>query len=388
MEMPSRWQAVREQFPLLESWTYLNSATFGPVPLCARAAAAAYFERCDEHASLDFLDWFSDADEIRAKAARLINADPGDIAFIPNAGAALGWLINGIAWKPGDEILGLHGEFPNNLYYPKVLEQRGVRFVEMPLPDGEFSLDDFLARISDSTRLVMLSSVNYSSGLRPPLKEIGEALRGHPALFYVDGTQSLGALRMDVRAIGADVLVGHGYKWLLCPTGIGFACVGPSVREWLEPSIYSWRSHRNWREVDSLHHGCPELPCSAMKYEGGVQNFPGIYAMGAALDLLFSIGPEEIENRVLELVNQTRDVLRRRGGRLLSDRHPHYGSAIVAAEFPGVEMPVLALELKRHRVAVAARKGRLRVSPHCFNNGADLESLDEALGRFLPSARA
>ena len=384
--MPPDWQTVREQFPLLDSWTYLNSATFGPVPLCARKAAAAYFERCDEHASLDFLDWFTDADEIRAKAARLINADPGDIAFIPSAGAALGWLINGIAWKPGDEILSLQGEFPNNIYYPKILEERGVRFVEMPLPGGEFALNDFLDRISSSTRLVMLSAVNYSSGLRPPLAKIGEALRGHPALFYVDGTQSIGALRMDVQAIGADVMIAHGYKWLLCPTGIGIACIRPKVREWLEPSIYSWRSHRNWRDVDSLHHGRPELPCAAMKYEGGVQNFPGIYAMGAVLDLLFSIGLEEVENRVLDLADQTRDVLRQRGGRLLSDRHPHYDSAIVAASFPNAGMSALAVELRNARVAVAARKGRLRVSPHFFNNSDDIGKLDQALREFLPAA--
>jgi len=386
--MSPGWPTVREQFPLLESWTYLNSATFGPVPLCARAAAAAYFERCDEHASLDFLDWFNDADEIRAKAALLINAEADDIAFIPSAGAALGWLVNGIDWKPGDEILSLQDEFPNNIYYPKVLEQRGVRFVEMPLPGGEFSLNDFLARISDSTRLVMLSAVNYCSGLRPPLAAIGKALQHHPSLLYVDGTQSVGALRMDVQAIGADVMVAHGYKWLLCPTGIGIACIRPKVREWLEPSIYSWRSHRNWRDVDSLHHGRPELPCSAMKYEGGVQNFPGIYAMGAVLDLFFSIGPDEIEIRVLELADETRKVLRRHGGQLLSDRHPHYGSSIVAAEFPGVDMSALALELKNRRVAVAARKGRLRVSPHLFNNAADLEKLDQALDQFLPPGPA
>jgi selenocysteine lyase/cysteine desulfurase len=328
----------------------------------------------------------TDADEIRAKAARLINAEADDIAFIPSAGAALGWLINGINWKPGDEILSLQDEFPNNIYYPKVLEERGVRFVELPLPAGEFSPKDFLARISDSTRLVLLSAVNYSSGLRPPLAVIGEALRDHPALFCVDGTQSVGALRMDVRSIGADMVVAHGYKWLLCPTGIGFAYIRPQVREWLEPSTYSWRSHRNWRDVDSLHHGRPELPGSAMKYEGGVQNFPGIYALGAVLDLLFSIGPEEIENRVLDLVDQTRYVLRERGGQLLSDRHPHYDSAIVAAEFPNADMSALAVELKNKQVAVAARKGRLRVSPHFFNNADDIEQLDRALRGFLPLA--
>ena len=377
--MSTEWQRLREQFPVLKDWVYLNTATFGPVPLCAAEAAAAHLRSRDETASLGFLDWYTQADVVRAAAAKLVGAGAEDIAFIPNAGAALGWLIGGIDWKSGDEIVTLTHEFPNNLYYPKVLGSAGVSLTELELPGGRFSLDRFFETLTPRTRLVLMSTVNYSTGLRPPIETIGLELRNRDILFFVDGTQSVGALQIDVQAAAIDFLVVHAYKWMLSPTGIGFAYVAPGVREWLKPSLYSWRSHKNWRDVDQLHHGLPELPASAIKYEGGIQNFSGIFAMGAVLDLIHSIGPAAIAGRVQQLAEKTREVLRSRGGRLAYDEHPHYDSPIVTAQFPDVDVSALAVRLREKRIAVAARRGNLRVSPHFFNNDEDLGRLGEGL---------
>ena len=379
--MSTEWQPLREQFPVLKDWVYLNAATFGPVPQCAAEAAAAHVRKRDETASLDFLDWYTQADVVRAAAAKLIGAGAEDIAFIPNAGAALAWLIGGIDWKSGDEIVTLTHEFPNNLYFPKVLGSAGVSLTELELPDGRFSLDRFIEALTPRTRLVLMSTVNYSTGLRPPIEAIGLELRRRDILFCVDGTQSVGALQIDVQAAAIDFLVVHAYKWMLSPTGIGFAYVAPRVREWLKPSLYSWRSHKNWRDVDRLHHGVPELPPGAIKYEGGIQNFSGIFAMGAVLDLIHSIGPAAIEWRVQQLAEKTREVLRSRGGRLASDEHPHYDSSIVTGQFPGVDVSELAVGLRDKRIVVAARQGNLRVSPHFFNDEGDLARLGEGLER-------
>ncbi len=376
------WNNLRRRFPVLKRWTYLNTATFGPVPQDAVEAANRHFHHRDDEACFDFLDWFTDADRVRAKAARLIGAQPDDVAFVPSAGAALSWLMQGIDWKRGDQMLTLAHEFPNNLYYPLVWREKGVEFVEMPLPDGRFSLDEFLERLTARTRVVLLSSVNYSTGLRPPLEAIGAALAERGIFFYVDATQSLGALRLDMASARIGFLAVHAYKWMLSPSGIGFACIPPETRQWLAPSIYSWRSHHDWRNVDQLHHGAPELPEAAMRYEGGVLNFSGIYALEAVLDLIESAGAEAIEKRVLELAAKTRDVLRSHGGVLFADRHPHYDSPIVTAQFPGLDMSKLAVELKRRRIVVAARQGKLRVSPDFFNNEDDLGQLDEALRDF------
>jgi len=377
--MSADWQRLREQFPVLKNWVYLNTATFGPVPQCAAEAAAAHLRSRDETASLGFLDWYTQADVVRAAAAKLIGAEAEDIAFIPNAGAALAWLIGGIDWKSGDEIVTLTHEFPNNLYYPKVLGRAGVSLTELELPDGRFSLDRFVDALTPRTRLVLMSTVNYSTGLRPPIEAIGAELRKRDILFYVDGTQSVGALQIDVQAAAIDFLVVHAYKWLLSPTGTGFAYVAPQVREWLQPSLYSWRSHKNWRDVDRLHHGVPELPSGAIKYEGGMQNFSGIFAMGAVLHLIESISAAAIDRRIQQLAEKARDVLRSCGGSLISDGQPHYDSPIVTAQFPGTDISELAAKLRDRRIAVAVRKGNLRVSPHFFNNDGDLVKLEEVL---------
>jgi len=377
------WQRIREQFPVLQHWTYLNSASFGPLPRCAAEAIQNHLRRRDEQAALDFLDWFTEADCVRADAARLIGAGAADIAFIPNAGAALSWLMNGIDWRPGDHILTLAHEFPNNLYWPKVLQEQGVESTEFEPPDGRFSPEEFLAEVRGTTRAVLASAVNYSTGLRLPLEKIGPELKRRGVLLYVDGTQNAGALQTDVRALGVDFLAVHGYKWLLCPEGIGFAYVSPEVREWLKPLVYSWRSHRDWRNVDHLHHGPPELPETAEKYEGGLQNMSGISAMGAVLNLMHQLGPQAIERRVLELAEGAREVLRSCGARLPAGRCPYYDSPVVTAQFPGADASQLAAGLKQRRIAVAARKGSLRVSPHFFNNEEDLQRLGSALGDLL-----
>jgi selenocysteine lyase/cysteine desulfurase len=348
--MTPDWQSVREQFPVLRDWTYLNTATFGPVPRCACEAMERHHRRRDELACLDFLDWFDDADRVRALAARLVGAQPADIAFTPSTGVALGWLVAGIDWKPGDRVVALEGEFPNNTYYGHALARRGADFVEVPLPGGGFSLDQFASFLSRRTRLVLMSTVNYATGLRPPVGEIGKLLRERGILFYVDATQSLGALPTDVNEIGADVLAAHGYKWLCAPAGIGLVYIRPEVRQWLQPSIYSWRSHCDWRRVDALHHGPPELPPEALRYEGGLLNFPGVYALGAILDLILSLGPDRIEQRVQHLAAYGRDVLRRSGA-ILAD----HNSPLLAARFPGRDVSCLAGRCASPRISSTRR---------------------------------
>ena len=157
----TKWESARREFPVLREWTYLNAAAFGPVPRCALDAVARHARRRDERACLDFISWFDDADRVRARAARLIGAAAEDIAFTPSAGAALGWLVQGIAWKPGDRVVALEDEFPNNTYFGHTLARRGAEFVEVPAPGGAFSLDRFCAAVDRRTRLVLMSMVNY-----------------------------------------------------------------------------------------------------------------------------------------------------------------------------------------------------------------------------------
>jgi selenocysteine lyase/cysteine desulfurase len=220
--------------------------------------------------------------------------------------------------------------------------------------------------------------VNYNTGFAPPLAEVSDFLRARGVLLYIDGTQSLGALRFDAARIQPDMLAVHGYKWLLSPNGAGFFYIAPHLRERLQPNVVGWRSHREWRNVDNLHHGVPELLPSAEKYEGGSVSFALLYAMEASIDLIMEIGVDVVEQRVLDLAAKAREVLRQLGATVADCASP-----VVAARFANRDVSALARALKEQRVLVAARRGHLRVSPHLYNNEQDLEIFAEALRRLL-----
>ncbi|HXM41211.1 MAG TPA: aminotransferase class V-fold PLP-dependent enzyme [Bryobacteraceae bacterium] len=366
------WVEIRGEFPALAQWTYLNTATFGQMPRRAAEAVARHFQRRDELACTDFMGWFGDCDRIRAHIAEFVHCQAADIAFIQNASAGLSLLLGGLDWKTGDQIVTLEDEFPNHYYYPSHLRGSGVEFVET-------AWEGFYDRLTPRTRLAAISTVNYATGFRPPLEEVSEDLRRRGILLYLDGTQSLGALRFDVASIRPDLFAVDAYKWLLSPNGAAFMYVSPELRERLAPAVIGWRSHRDWRNYENLHHGAPQFATEAEKYEGGMLGFAMLYAMDAVIETMQAIGPEQIERRVMELASQTRDVLRGAGGVLLGDTSPHYDSQIVTARFAGRDAPAIARELQARRVLVAARHGNLRVSPHFYNNEADLAGLAEAL---------
>lgn len=367
------WPGVRAEFPALNQWTFLNTATFGQVPNRARRAVEEHFEHRNRTACHDFLSWFDDHDRLRSKLARLVCCTPADIAFLPSASTALSVLLNGIDWHEDDEIVTLEEEFPNQIYHPSIL--RGVKLREVRA--GELR-----GAVNERTRLVLFSTANYITGLRPPLDEQAGWLRERGVLFALDGTQTVGALRMDCEAVKPDYLAVDAYKWMLTPNGAGFAVIRPALRERLRPQVIGWRSHKGWRDVDDLHHGPPEFASEAEKYEGGMLPSSLLYAMEAVVDMMLELGPVNIEKRVLELASQVREIIRKRGGRLLYDEGPYYESPIVAARFP-LDAPAISRALKERRVLTSARHGYLRISTHFYNNEQDIESLDSALREIL-----
>lgn len=353
------WRRIRSEFPALENRAYLNTATFGQLPRRATEAVARHWQHRDQLACTDFLNWYDDADRLRGSIAKLIGATPEDIAFITSAAGALGMVLAALDLKPDDNVVTLQDEFPNYLYMPQMREVPWERFYEA---------------IDERTRLVAISEVNYSTGFRPPLEEISKFTRERGIILFVDGTQSLGALTIDLRKLNIDIYAVHGYKWLISPTGSGFMAVREPLRGRLRPISVGWRSHKTWRNVDNLHHGVPEFSRTAEKYEGGGLPFALLYAMEQSVEMMLQIGPDLIEQRVSQLAETARNRLRGLGADIAQN-----GSQIVAAKFAGADPSRLAIELRRRNVNVAARHGFLRISPHFYNDDDDLEQLCDAI---------
>ena len=356
------WKLVREEFPALRDWIYLNTATMGQLPRRAEEAAARHFAHRNALACTDFLDWYDDADRLRGKLAQLFGGLAGDYAFFPAASPVLSLLVGGIDWQPGDRIVTLLDEFPNHVYHPLLLAERGVELVETDWVGFREAVEG--AR----TRLVALSSMNYMTGFRPPLVETSRWLKERGVLFYVDGTQGAGALRYDLGAIDPDVFAVHGYKWMLAPAGAAFAYVSPRVREWLRPNVVGWRSHKDWRNVNALHHGRPEFAAEAERYEGYMLPALLLCMLEASVDLMLELGPEAIESRVLELSGFVRAAAIALGGRVVTDGE----SPILAIRFEGRDSASLTKDLKKNSIIVSSRHGNLRLSTHFYNSDDDV----------------
>lgn len=358
---------LRDQYPALARYTYLNTATYAALSLRSRAAMVAHLDRRDEFACSDFLSWFDDMDRLRGKLGALVGAQGTDIAFVSSASVAISQLLNGMSWAPGDEIVTLENEFPNQLYFPALLAGRGVKFIES-------SWERLQENITARTRLIAVSQVSYSTGFRPSL----EKLDRRNALLYVDATQCLGALTFDWAAIKPDMLAVNGYKWMLAPNGAAFFAIAPELRARLQPQVVGWRSHFDWRNVNNLHAGSPVFAEAAERYEGGMVDFPSLYALEAAVDTLLELGPQVVETYVLGLTETLRRAIRRMPGTsLYSDEYPATDpSPITSVHFAGRDVAALSARLKTdHKILTSARCGRLRLSLHFYNDENDIDRL-------------
>ncbi len=364
------WARARLEFPSLEQWTYLNTATFGQHPRRAERAIAGHLAHRTEEACYDFLSWFDDHDRLRTDIARLVNCQAGDVAYFPNSCSALGLLLNGVEFEAGGEILTLEGEFPNQVYAPHA---RGAVLREV-------AAEGLIDALSAKTRLVVVSTVNYITGYRVALEPLAAECRRRGILLYVDATQSAGALRIDFEKLQPSMLAVNAYKWMCCPSGVAFAAIHPELRGRMRPLTVGWRSHHGWRNVENLHHGAPEFTGNADMYEGGMLASPLLYALGACVGMFLELGAAEVEARVLGLAGRLRGQMREMGLEPL----PYGDSAIVAA--PMADASGVAAALKAERILVSARHGLLRVSPHFYNNEADLDRLVAVLGEFGASA--
>jgi cysteine desulfurase/selenocysteine lyase len=348
------WGAVRAEFPALQEWTYLNTATLGLISSRTTEAVADHFARRERFANTDFDSWWDDVDGVRALIGRLLGCTAADIAFFPNSSAALALAVSAVKWQPGDEIVTLLDEFPNQVY---LSAWPGVRLIET-------TLDNFWDALTPRTRMVAISAVNYQTGLRAPWEQMAAALRDRGIFFYVDATQSFGALVTCVEGHAPDMLAVNCYKWACAPPGAAFAFVHPDLRRRLPPNVIGWRSDAGWRNMHNLKHGLPDFSDAAEKYESGLLAFPSLYGLDASLRLMIEIGMPVVEERVLALARAC-------GG---SQQEAH-SSQIVTIPLPAGDADAIAARLRAGKIVVSARRGKLRISPHFYNNEDDIARL-------------
>jgi cysteine desulfurase / selenocysteine lyase len=369
------FEAYRREFPVTGNYIFLDHAGVAPMPLRVKTAIETLLAESTEGGAFYYPAWAQRVVEIRQACARLINAGPDEIAFVKSTSHGLSIVAQGLDWRPGDNVLIYEKEFPSNIYPWLNLRNRGVEVRTIPSRDGRIAMHDIELLMDARTRLLAISSVQYSNGFRIDLTRVGALCREKQVLFCVDAIQSLGLIPMAVRDCQIDFLSADAHKWLLGPEGIGIFYCRKELAEQLSPALIGWKSVQNEFEFDRTE---LLLKTNALRFEEGSMNLMGIIGLGAALDLLFEVGIEHVEQRVLDLGDLIIQEALKRGYRVQtpSARHERGGNITFSGDFDPAAMQDA---LREQRIMVSARGGGIRASPHFYNTGEDIAGLFSAM---------
>src|SRR5262245_35586086 len=200
------WSSFRLQFPTTRRWAFMDHAAVAPLSQPAVDAAREYFDDLAVNGVVTFRRWERRVEDVRGLAARLLNADAADIAFVANTSTGIGLVAEGFPWKAGDNVVTAAEEYPSNQYPWMNLRDRGVEVRAVPSRGNRVAVDDLINAMDSGTRVLTVSAVEFASGFRNDLSALGERCRRAGVFFFVDAIQALGVLPFDVQQSPIDAL--------------------------------------------------------------------------------------------------------------------------------------------------------------------------------------
>jgi selenocysteine lyase/cysteine desulfurase len=363
------WARVRSEFPVTETYAYLNSAGAGPVSRRVAVTAAQFYGETLESGDRLWEHWLARRESARADVARLIGAEPDEIAFTTNTSSGMNLIVDALEGAGG--VVSCDLEFPVTTI-PWLHRGARVRMVEAR--GGVLRTEDVLAAAGGERSIICLSHVQYSNGLRTPVEEVGERKGSH--LFVVNAAQSAGVFPIDVKRMKIDALCSTGHKWMLAGYGSGFVYLSRELLGQTRPRAVSWMSVE---DPFAMRNDSYSLRAdAAARAETGCPHFAGIFALGESARRLLELGVENVERRALALNRRLTESLSSAGWEVLSplgdERFRSAETLVRAAD------PLAAVRhLSRHRVAVTLKPQGFRAATHYFNDDSDITRLVAAL---------
>lgn len=370
------WHELRQEFPVTQRWVFLDHAAVSPISRAAHSALCSWADDVLFNGEVNEPAWEKEIENVRALAAELLDTTPECIAFIKNTSEGIGFVAEGYPWKPGDNVVVPADEYPANVYPWQNLSARGVELRLVPSRAGRILLDDIRQALDSHTRLVAVSFVEFATGFRVPLAELVELCHERGIHVFVDAIQGLGAIPLSVRAIPIDFLAAGSHKWLLGPVGAGIWYLRGELLDFLRPVSVGWKSVvRHW-DFTTLDF---RLKPSALRWENGTLSAGVLLAFGASLRMLLRLGLNHIWQRISALTDELCARLQAGGWQIFSSRIPGETSGIISVLPRRQEARTLVRQARQQGIVINHRAGRLRISPHCYNNEQEILRLVEFL---------
>ena len=368
------WSAIRAQFPVTNTSTYLNTAAAGPLAKSTQEAATAYYNQMMNDGDVHWDDWLAHREEVRSRVASFINAYPDEIGLTTNTSSGMNLIVD--ALDNHGEVISCDLEFPVSTI-PWMHRRIPVHLIKSI--DGELPPESIKSAMNVRTGIISISYVQFSNGLRTDLDELGSLKGGHA--LVVNASQAAGVFEIDVKRMKIDALCSTGHKWMLSGYGSGFVYLSRELQARSRPRSIGWLSVQDpYGDSNDEVHLRHDMSARA---ELGCPHFSGLFALGASIEMMEAIGIKHIEQRALELNRRLTSSLDEAGWKVLSpiaDEKCRSAETLVQADSPAE----LVAALEERKVIVTKKPQGIRVSTDFFNNEEDVENLVRTLKSIRP----
>ena len=393
----------KEEWPVLETMTFLDAACVSFAPQRTVKAVKAFADMTAVQEEANSSAHHIAMDSLRHKAydeaAKLLNADPEEIALVESTSHGLNIAAQGIELQDGDNIITTNLEFIQvALPWCVMRKDKNIDIRVCKTEDNRFTAKDFAALVDDKTKLIVMSTLEWCNGWQTDLKELGDYCKEKGVYLVVDAVQQLGVTKIDTKACHIDILTAGGHKWLNSPYGTGVLYVNKETLPKLKQSYAGYLNTTVPEGGWGAYWENPAAPSvnnwtfdnTARKFEiGGTSNYTGAIALGESLALVNEIGIENIEKRVREIAVYCMDRIEEIGGTLITHRDPgHFGGIVIARLYDDLDVDRMILKkLHARRIFIAQRFtdfiGGFRISCQYFNNEKDIDTMIDAMKELI-----
>lgn len=368
---------IRDEFPIFEHTTYANSCSQGALSARVRAAAEEWLSGWDSNGA-EWEFWVERNEAARAAFAGLLHAEPDEVAVTTSVSQGVSALVSALDLSGRrNRIVISEYEFPTVGQIAHAQELRGAEIVHVgPEADGRIPLERWAEAIDERAALVCCTALSFRSGHRHDVTAISEIAHAEGALLLADSYQAVGAIELDTRALGADVVTGGTVKYLLGSAGLGFMWVRGSLLPALLPTQTGWFADE---DIFAMSIADYSPHATARRFDSGTPPVPSLYPGVAGMGLIAEAGVPAIEAHVSALVERLFDGLDQLGATVATPRGEgeHGPLVCVVSTDPNALVAALAEE----RIVTSTRDLNLRIALHLYNVGEDVDRILEALAR-------
>jgi len=367
---------IREQFPFVNKFIYLDAAYYTPYPKRVVRVLNDFFKRYTEdylNLSLYHMDI---TQEIKTTCAKLINADPDDIIITSSTTHGINIFSNGISLPSDDNnVAFLDSEFPA-VVYPWLNQQDLGKVNIVMIPSSKGYTNDTVIRRSLLDYKVRVLTISYVQflGYRYNIKSIAEFCRKNNIFLVVDAIQAAGVCPIDVEEMGIDYICAGNQKWLMSPAGTGFAYISKRYRDFVHPS-YASTSSINYDFENFLDYKL-DFKKNGSAYENSTLNTLGMIGMNEVMNYFMELGIDNIFKHILDIQDHFIGLLDTSKYKVESDMNQEHRSNILI--FTHLDQTLnkhIQKALESKNIYIALRESYLRLSPHIYNNFDDIEVL-------------